>query len=452
MKKIIFLIYSLFFISCVQQVSKDHPKDFVVPNLKLMGSEKFLDLNSDYIFDQESLHTFELKILGASLRMIDSDPVKEEYIEGILIFEGDTLSPVGIRYKGSVGAFVGCTSGKNPLQPSGKKICTKLSMKVKIDWKGRKHKFYDLTKLQFHNQNNDPSQMHERLGYWFFRSMGVPAPRSVHAKLIINGKYSGLYALTEQIDKNFVRFNFKETNGNLYKEVWPINHKGEPQKDRKLLGGLKSNEETNPDLSLIKTFGELIADSDSIESRKIVSDYMNINQIISYAVVDRAIRNDDGVFHWYEFGQGPFSHNYYWYEEPIKEKIHLIPWDLDNAFENLTSENPVTFIPDRWGEVSNDCKSFPYGEWGFWQRSASCDKIIKVWTTYKKEYGELQNKFSSSYIDEANNLIDKWSIQIQDATLEASKMHKDALPVRKWERNLDILKAQVFQIKMKLSK
>ena len=448
----VFLIFSLLFISCVQQVSKDYAKDFVVPNIQPIGTEKYLDLNSDYIFDQESLHTFELKIPGSSLRKIDSDPVKEEYVEGILIFEGDTLSPVGIRYKGSVGAFVGCTSGKNPLQPSGKKICTKLSMKVKIDWKGRKHKFYDLTKLQFHNQNNDPSQMHERLGYWFFRSMGVPAPRSVHAKLIINGKYSGLYALTEQIDKNFVRFNFKETNGNLYKEVWPINHKGEPQKYRKLLGGLKSNEENNPDLSLIKTFGELIADSDSIESRKIVSDYMNINQIISYAVVDRAIRNDDGVFHWYEFGQGPFSHNYYWYEEPIKEKIHLIPWDLDNAFENLTSENPVTFIPDRWGEVSNDCKSFPYGEWGFWQRSASCDKIIKVWTTYKKEYGELQNKFSSSYIDEANNLIDKWSIQIQDATLEASKMHKDALPVRKWERNLDILKAQVFQIKMKLSK
>ena len=448
----VFLIFSLLFISCVQQVSKDYAKDFVVPNIQPIGTEKYLDLNSDYIFDQESLHTFELKIPGSSLRKIDSDPVKEEYVEGILIFEGDTLSPVGIRYKGSVGAFVGCTSGKNPLQPSGKKICTKLSMKVKIDWKGRKHKFYDLTKLQFHNQNNDPSQMHERLGYWFFRSMGVPAPRSVHAKLIINGKYSGLYALTEQIDKNFVRFNFKETNGNLYKEVWPINHKGEPQKYRKLLGGLKSNEENNPDLSLIKTFGELIADSDSIESRKIVSDYMNINQIISYAVVDRAIRNDDGVFHWYEFGQGPFSHNYYWYEEPIKEKLHLIPWDLDNAFDNLTSENPVTFIPDRWGEVSNDCKSFPYGEWGFWQRSASCDKIIKVWTTYKKEYAELQKKFGSSYIDEANNLIDKWSLQIQDATLEASKMHNDALPVRKWERNLDILKAQVFQIKMKLSK
>ena len=88
---------------------------------------------------------------------------------------------------GSIGAFIDCVSGKDPFKPSGKKICTKLSMKVKINWKQREQKFYDLTKLQFHSQNNDPSQMRERLGYWLFRSMGVPAPRSVHAQLKING-------------------------------------------------------------------------------------------------------------------------------------------------------------------------------------------------------------------------------------------------------------------------
>ena len=170
---------------CIRDRGKSLRKNFVVPNIQTVGTENYLNGNSDYIFDQESLHTFELKIPESSLRKIDSDPTKEEYVEGILIFQGDTLSPVGIRYKGSVGAFVGCTSGK--------KICTKLSMKVKINWKGSKDKFYDLTKLQFHSQNIDPSQMHERLGYWFFRSMGVVAPRSVHAKLIINNKYSGLY-------------------------------------------------------------------------------------------------------------------------------------------------------------------------------------------------------------------------------------------------------------------
>ena len=159
----------------------------------------------------------------------------------MLIFKGDTISPVGIRYKGSIGAFINCVSGKDPFKPSGKKICTKLSMKVKINWKQREQKFYDLTKLQFHSQNNDPSQMRERLGYWLFRSMGVPAPRSVHAQLKINGTYFGLYALTEQIDGNFARHNFDESNGNLYKEVWPITQKGEPQDSKVLLKGLKTN-------------------------------------------------------------------------------------------------------------------------------------------------------------------------------------------------------------------
>ena len=405
-----------------------------------------------HIFDKKSLHTFELKIPGSALKKIDSDPAKEEYVEGMLIFKGDTLSPVGIRYKGSIGAFMGCTSGKNAFKPSGKKTCTKLSMKVKINWKQRKQKFYDLTKLQFHSQNHDPSQMRERLGYWFFRSMDVPAPRSVHAKLIINDVYAGLYALTEQIDGNFVRQNFDETNGNLYKEVWPITHRGESQNEKALIKSLKTNKKNNPNLELIKSFGDLIAAADSIESRKVFSNFMDLDQIISYAVVDRSIRNDDGVLHWYTDIGGSSNHNYYWYEEPIKKKIHLIPWDLDSAFENLTGENPITFIPDRWGEISNDCKPYPYSDWGIYPRSASCDKITKVWSSYKKEYKKLQYKLGSSYISEANNLIDEWSLQVKNATLKASKTHYDALPTKKWERNVDILKAQVFRMKMKLSK
>ena len=30
---------------------------------------------------------------------------------------------------------------------------------------------------------------------------------------------------------------------------------------------------------------------------------MDLEKIMSYIAVDRAIRNDDGVFHWYEFGK-----------------------------------------------------------------------------------------------------------------------------------------------------
>ena len=72
------------------------------------GNEKYLTVDSDYIFNQEALHTFELTIPESALDKIDADPAKEEYVEGTLTFEGETLNPVGIRYKGSVGAFVGC--------------------------------------------------------------------------------------------------------------------------------------------------------------------------------------------------------------------------------------------------------------------------------------------------------------------------------------------------------
>ena len=106
MKKI-FSIFLLLLVSCANHQGKGLRKNFVVPNIQTVGTENYLNGNSDYIFDQESLHTFELKIPESSLKKIDSDPTKEEYVEGILIFRGDTLSPVGIRYKGSVGAFVG---------------------------------------------------------------------------------------------------------------------------------------------------------------------------------------------------------------------------------------------------------------------------------------------------------------------------------------------------------
>ncbi|MEZ7971649.1 MAG: CotH kinase family protein, partial [Cyclobacteriaceae bacterium] len=153
------------------------------------GSENYLNFDSEYIFDQESLHTFDLVLSEENLNLLNADPTAEEYVQGMLIFENDTLSPVGIRYKGSIGAFVGCVDGPNWLEPSGAKICTKLSMKIKINWEGKSEKFYGLKKLQFHSMNNDDSQMHERVGYWLFRQMGVPAPRAVHARLNINGIY-----------------------------------------------------------------------------------------------------------------------------------------------------------------------------------------------------------------------------------------------------------------------
>jgi hypothetical protein len=410
------------------------------------GDEKYLNTDSDYIFDQNKLLTFELNLPSADLAKIDADPSAEEYVEGSLTFEGETIHKVGIRYKGSIGAFVGCLTGKDWANPSGSKTCTKLSMKVKINWTDSDFKFYGLKKLQFHSLNNDDSQMRERLGYWLFRSMGIPAPRAVHARLMINGKYSGLYCLVEQIDGRFTRYHFDDGKGNLYKEVWPLNSNGQVRSAQSYLKALKTNEDENPSVEMIQQFAQEIVNADTDDLKAVIAKWMDIEEIINYAVVDRVIRNDDGAFHWYCNGNSCNPHNYYWYEQNERQTMHLIPWDLDHAFENIISNvNPVTPIADDWGHISNDCQPFRFGIFGPRQRSATCDKLTKGWTLFTDEFQQTKQQFINGPFAETSVLaqLDAWEAQIKAATKEAQESHSDALSMNQWENALNTLKSQL---------
>jgi len=426
---------------CKEPFSPNTDPDFEVPVVIATGNETYLNNGSDYIFDQDQLHTFQLKIPGIALNELDKDPTAEKYVEGMLIFEGDTLSPVGIRYKGSIGAWVGCISGDNVFEPSGFKTCTKLSMKVNLN---SEQKFFNLKKLQFHSQNQDPSQMRERLGYWLFREMGIPAPRSVHAKLVINGQYRGLFALTEQVDKRFIKENFDDDKGNLYKEVWPLRRSGTPHSDGTYISALKTNNDVNPRVGLIKEFGQRLADTELPETRKLVEQYMDINKIMTYIAVDRTIRHDDGPFHWYCGSEGCYNHNYYWYEEPTRLRLHLIPWDMNDAFENIIDHsNPITPIKDNWGEYSNDCHSFQYRYARQW--SAQCDKLTATWASYTDEYEQKKLGFINGPLSKArvNPMLDKWHEQIKDATMDAKNLHDDAPSIRRWEAAIEELREQL---------
>ena len=434
------LLSILFFNGCLNEEKEKIDEEFKAPIIKPDGSEQYLNSNSDFIFDQNELRTFELKLAEKDLEKIDSDPTAEQYVEGMMVFEGDTISPIGIRYKGSVGAWVGCVDGENWFEPSGKKICTKLSTKVKINWKGRDERFYGLKKLQFHAQNLDPSLMHERLGYWLFRSMGVEAPRSVHARLVINGEFIGLYALTEQIDGAFTDYHFDDKDGNLYKEVWPLYMNGEPMDPQSLISALKTNEDDNPSTDIISGFADKLHNGKESDIPNIISEYMDINKVLSMVVVDRAIRHDDGFLHWYCSEDGCASHNFYWYEEPNNKKVNLIPWDLDNAFENIIKNaNPVTPIADEWGKTSNNCNPFPYGEFGMYQWSAACDKLTGGWARDKELYEELKNKFIQGPFaaSNVNALLSAWSEQIRPVVKEAQDKNTwDQLTVQQWESKL----------------
>jgi len=424
-----------------------NPTTFQVPIVIPNGNEQYLNLDADYIFDEEKLHTFEIKLPNSALAKLDDDPAAEQYVEGSLIFEGDTISPVGIRYKGSIGAFVGCLSGNDWANPSGFKTCTKLSLKIKINWGEREEKFFGLKKIQLHAMNNDDSQMRDRLAYHLFRQMNVPAPRAVHAKVMINGMYSGVYALIEHIDGRFTRHNYDDGKGNLYKEVWPLKMSGQPQTEQTYLNHLETNRDENPNANMIRTFAEEVVAADDSSIKNVIADWMDVDEIISYAVVDRTIRVDDGAFHWYcDEGGGCTNHNYFWYEETSAGKMHLIPWDMDNTFENIiTPANPVTPIADGWGETSNDCEPFVSGFLGLKQWSAACDKLTGGWVMFEEEYDQIKTQFVEGPLSEmeTDQVLDIWAEQIRTATEEAKQDHSDAVSISQWESSITRLKSQL---------
>jgi len=416
--------------------------------------------NSDYIYDQEKIRTYELIIKNDDLSKINFDPAKEEYVEAALIFEGDTISPVGVRYKGSIGAFAGCLSNPDWSNPSGQKTCEKLSLQIKINWEERKERFFDVNKLQFHSQNYDKSQLRERLAYWLFAQMGVPSPRSVHARLLINKKYSGLYGLTEEIDNRFAKYFYEEGKGNIYKEVWPVKANGELQSDNAFISALKTNEEEQ-DINFIKEFGQAIAASDASTAKEVIREYMQINEIMSYIVVDRAIRHDDGPFHWY-CGDATVNSctnkNFYWFEDKKNRKMHLIPWDMDGTFEHIIrNANDNTALADKWGKTSKNCLPFTSGSSSLKQRSAACDKLTAAWVSFDQEYNSIKNDFQNNFV--ANNKIlfqlDTWAKQIEPFIIEADNIHnkdimnaanKRTTTIFVWKNATNTLRSQVKAI------
>lgn len=415
-----------------------------VPIIVPTGNEKYLTEDSEVLFHQDSFYRFDITMPERALAFIDNDPKAEQYVEASLTLRGETISPIGIRYKGSAGAFgIGLEDG-SILQPASK-VGTKLSMKIKIDWDHHHHnEFYGQEKIQLHAMNTDKSQMHDRLGYWLFGQMDVPAPRATHAKVYINGDYYGVYALVEQIDEEFVERHYTNDDGNLYKEIWPLTSDNKKRPISAYYKALRTNEHSGVTAELIDQFAKELEASSGLSSlRNTIEDYMVLDEIIRYIVVDRTIRNDDGAFHWYCNSSGSICnpHNFYWYENPSTQKMHLIPWDLDNAFENIIQANSTTAIVNPWNEVPNSCTPFVYID-GYKQRPAYCDKLTQGWASYTPELAQAKARFITGPFSQqsVHEQLDKWTAQIRAATEEAALLHDDAPTLSEWQSGLQLLK------------
>lgn len=403
------------------------------------------DDEAAFIYDQDSFLTFDLRLTAENLAFLNDDPTAEQYVEGSVIFDGVEYGPVGIRYKGSYGAWVGCTEAAmdNPLGVGGAKTCPKLNIKVSFNWSDPEGRFFGLKKLQFHAMNHDPSMMRERLGYMMFRDMGVPAPRATHARVLINGELSGVYINVEYIDGRFTRSRFTDGKGNLYKEVWPTYSVNQPTTTPgSLLAALRTNEDENPSVDKMIAFGEAVMSAEGDDRADAIDAWMDVDNTMRMVAVDRTIRADDGLFHFY-CGPPCSNHNYYVYEEELSDRVWVIPWDLDNAFvvirqPGLTADSFVK-VMDEWDDHTVTCEPRSGGStFSPRQLPPSCDPLINGWASFGASYDAavaelVDGPFAADRVDA---LIAAWDAQITATVDEAYAADSEQRSAAEWQAGI----------------
>jgi spore coat protein H len=296
---------------------------------------------------------FARSVLDVHLTVADADLLEleehgdlEQYVPAGVTLESPGSAPVelaevGVRHKGNY-TLHHCWDDFEGVR-SHVAECEKLSFKLKFDEYAADDRFDGLKRLNLHASSGDVSKLRELLAYQTFRDFGVQAPRALPARVFVNGELKGLFIAVEEVDGRFTAAHFPEAaDGNLYKEIWP----NAAAPDAAFLAALQTNEET-PDVSDLRAFSTAIASSATDTFDAAIEPFVDVEALLRYVAVDRALRNWDGIMAFYS----PYTpHNFYWYHDDGPEaRFHLIPWDMDATFwafdPYMHPEQWVTALP-----------------------------------------------------------------------------------------------------------
>jgi len=273
--------------------------------------------SGDNLFDDSYVHEVRFEFEQANFFDIltdnfDSvyDPLGEvPYLLAKVRIDGELIDSVGVRFKG----FTSYSSGrkKNPL---------------KIDFNEfvAGQRYDGLRKLNLNNGTGDPAMQRDNVCYELMRSTGVHAPRTGYARVYLNDEYWGLYQLIEQIDKEFIQNNFKNNQGNLFKnKAWShLEYLGDSKSDYEDTFQLKTNKEED-DWSGFINFLDVLNNAPDEDFASEIEKIFNVDLFLKTLAGDVATDNWDSYLQ--------HGRNYYMYEDTETGIFNWIPWDYNFA-------------------------------------------------------------------------------------------------------------------------
>jgi hypothetical protein len=344
------------------------------------------------IFAQDLLPTFELTISPETWELLESEWNNGQANEDLGVDPHPNHPLKEFRYGDVI-----ITDAKIRLRgnPSNWDADNKMQFQIGFDKNNDSGHFLGLKKLLFDAATYNRHMLRDRLSLSVMRDMGLAAPCANNARLDVNGEYYGLFTSLEKLDGNFLERAFDDPTGDLWDR-----HNWE----------LKTNLDTANDGRI-----QALRDADSLEE---LETYLDLEQALRVFAAEAILPNSDGIW--------AGGLNFYVYDDPLRGKFVVVPWDLDNGLDRFNGppdgEYPINPDPVVWEKPTTHGRP--------WYDLALGDP---EWFSYYLQ--SLEQQLASGYaIEELHARIDTWTAQIQDSVFEdANKPYSNDLYLNKVE-------------------
>src|SRR5918993_5422000 len=286
---------------------------------------------SDDFFNPNVLQRVELWLNAADWAKLKAAFQENTYYPADVVWNGITVRNVGIRSRGL-----------------GSRSATKPGLRVDIDRYSSGQQFLGLKSFVLDNLSQDFSGVKETVAMKFMTRLGIPAPRETHTRLYVNGRYAGLYAIVESVDKTMMGRVFGTIDGNIQNDgylfeynyvldsPWRFEHLGPALAPYKLRFDIKTNESHAESViwGPIEELVRLINDTPSTIFEQSINPRLDLAAFVRYIATQNFIAQDDG------FNGYAGMNNFYFYRLENSTNHVFIAWDEDVAF--LSPEFGIT--------------------------------------------------------------------------------------------------------------
>ncbi len=260
------------------------------------------------LFDADTIHDIWLTLEPAHWKTIRERYLEDDYYRADFMWNGHAANGIGLRSRGN--------SSRSPVKPS---------LKIDFSRYDSKRTFAGLRSVILRNLIQEVPMMREYLSLLFMRSLGLPASRATHARLFVNGEYSGLYLLVEDIDERFLVERFPGAVGDLYEYEWTEPYYFEYRgRDPAAYSPIPFKPQTNKktaDLAALPALFRAINEASDNDFVTEVDAALDWKMFINYLAADSFLTETDSLL------STDGVTNFYLYRLPATGRFLFLPWD-----------------------------------------------------------------------------------------------------------------------------